>query len=261
MKWIKYQILSDPDDYYSSRITKKIEYNEANLALATKEAYAGAYKIEEDEEELPKKPLTMEYGGTNAITRANASQNVNFIGAEPIKSSDEDTVQKWAELGTGFAFYGNESLIGLPTKGFIESKCYTNPETGEIFISQVLRSAISGASYHRAGSSNHEDSWFSGWTEILDENTNKMPVIQYGYINDIKIAGGTIEEKSVIFPNKFLKTPRVLLQLYSNSVSTDIGKITVALSSAPSKTRFKIKLFNAASYQRAPSIYWVAISI
>jgi len=275
MKWIKYQVVCDPTGGNELCITKKVEYSEENLKIAEEEAYHGYVKIEEDDEENRKEPLPLEFGGTNAMTRPDASQNINFIGVNPIKRAEEDTVDNWAKLGTGFAFYDTHAIndFSLPTKGFIENRCYTNPDTGEIFVSQVLRPVgfasdfVFGSSYHRFGSSRDLNSWYKngysqnddGWAEIIDENSSKLPTIQHGYIDDVKISGNTIEELTVKFPNKFFRTPRVLLQIYSSSTSTDIGKITVALSSAPSLTGFKIKVFNAANTQRAPSIYWVAI--
>lgn len=257
MKWIKYQIICNPTGDEEVRVTKKIEYNEANLEIAKDEAYAGYYLIEEDGEEPSVMPLSLEHGGTNATSRSDASQNVNFVGVEPIKNADEDTVQKWAELGTGFTFYNNESLIGLPARGFVESKCYKEPVSGNIFISQTLRPATNGASYHRAGSS--DEGWYTGWMEIIDENSSKLPFIQSGYVDDMTVQGYTLREEEVIFPVKFSTTPKVLLQMYSSSDSNHIGSITVALSKAPSKTGFKMKMFNNSSTQRSPSVYWVAI--
>jgi hypothetical protein len=258
MKWIKYQVVNGTkEDGNPLLVIKKVEYNETNLRIAQSEAYAGAYKIEKDDEEPFVMPLPLDHGGTSAITRPDASQNINFIGVEPIKKVDEDTVQKWADLGTGFTFYNDEILIGLPVRGFVESKCYKEPISGNIFISQTLRPATNGASYHRAGSS--DEGWYTGWMEIIDENSSKLPFIQTGYYDDITVPGNTLVEKEVTFPVKFSTTPRVLLQMYSSSDSHHIGSITVALSKAPSKTGFKMRMFNNSSTQRAPSVYWVAI--
>ena len=57
------------------------------------------------------KALPVENGGTGADTRKEAFDNLAFLGLNPISSTDEDTTQKWCELGSGYAWYTTDGLL------------------------------------------------------------------------------------------------------------------------------------------------------
>ena len=47
--------------------------------------------------------LPVENGGTGATTKKEAFANLAYLGNNPISSTEEDTPQKWLELGSGYA--------------------------------------------------------------------------------------------------------------------------------------------------------------
>lgn len=95
MKWIKYQIVCNADK--NILLNKKLEYTEANLAIAENEAYNG-YTIEEDETSFKKEPLSIELGGTGATNAADALRNLG------ITFGTEDLVEGVSELATGAVY-------------------------------------------------------------------------------------------------------------------------------------------------------------
>lgn len=82
MRWIKYQIVQCTVDEKDILATKKVEYSDANLAIAQGEAYNGEYTIVEDEKSFDKKPLGIEFGGTNGKSAEEARTNLNVYSKE-----------------------------------------------------------------------------------------------------------------------------------------------------------------------------------
>lgn len=113
--------------------------------------------------------VPIEKGGTNAQTSAEARQNINFIGRNPIASLEEDTTATWAAFGTGVAFVDvNGVITNMP-----------NPAGGFIF-NQITDGLVHQVWYgmngsamtvrYRAGNSN---GWYPGtehWVKGLTEN-------------------------------------------------------------------------------------------
>lgn len=81
MKWIKYKVVQDTSGEEVICLTKKIGYNEANLAIAQAEAYNGEYTIEEDATTFEQNPLGVNFGGTGATTAAQARNNLGITPA------------------------------------------------------------------------------------------------------------------------------------------------------------------------------------
>lgn len=78
MKWIKYQIKQNLIDGQPILLEKKVGYNDANIAIAEREAYNGEYIIEEDSEAFDKKPLAIDFGGTGGKTAEEARNNLGL---------------------------------------------------------------------------------------------------------------------------------------------------------------------------------------
>ena len=112
--------------------------------------------------------VPIEKGGTNAQTAAEARQNINFIGTNPITSVAEDTVANWAALGTGHAYIsGSGKLNSQPAKyGVLE-----NLKVGTSSIAQTFTSFTSGSlarKWTRLGDTTY--GWYAaGWVTSLDE--------------------------------------------------------------------------------------------
>lgn len=75
MKWIEYDYVCNENKGIVYH--KKVEYNEANLAIAQREAVNGEYTITEDDAVIEIQPLAIEFGGTGAKTAEEARQRLN----------------------------------------------------------------------------------------------------------------------------------------------------------------------------------------
>lgn len=109
--------------------------------------------------------VPIEKGGTNAQTAAEARQNINFIGINPIASIEEDTVSKWASFGTGVAFINKTGLITNQPSQYAFIETFTS---GSNVFQIWHRQGTSGMMYVRAG--DLKDGWYSSsWVKQLDE--------------------------------------------------------------------------------------------
>ncbi len=104
-------------------------------------------------------------GGTGADNAADARQNLNYIGVNPIASIDDDTPTNWAALGTGHAYIsGSGKLNSQPaTYGVIENMV-VNETVFQTFISHTTGSV--GTKWTRTG----KTGW-DAWVKALDENS------------------------------------------------------------------------------------------
>lgn len=120
--------------------------------------------------------LPISKGGTGATTAAAARtalgaaeaghthtfDSIAFLGYRPVKSQEEDTIPKWVQLGTGYAYYDQAGLL------------LNQPNTWGILISyiagynvfQIWRSQSGGPTYWRSGNGN---GWAKSWTKVYDE--------------------------------------------------------------------------------------------
>lgn len=107
------------------------------------------------------------HGGTNANNAADARQNLNYIGVNPIASIEEDTPTNWAALGTGVAYINVDGLLNNQpyTYGFLENRVH-NGLISQTFYPMNGNSPV----WHRSGNSS---GWYAGsanWVKSLDEN-------------------------------------------------------------------------------------------
>lgn len=110
--------------------------------------------------------LPVENGGTGASTKAAARQNMNYIGTNPIKTPEEDTVANWIALGTGVAFVSESGLLNNQpyAYGYIEN--YTSGS----YLFQTFHSLNGNSSVWRR-SGNKSNGWYAGsanWVKVLD---------------------------------------------------------------------------------------------
>ena len=97
-------------------------------------------------------------GGTNATTSANARQNINFIGENPITNDTDDTPTNWIELGTGIAHCNSSGTsMFIPTEHGILQNIVANNT-----IAQIWTDLVDGKpkTWKRSGNA---FGWFSGW--------------------------------------------------------------------------------------------------
>lgn len=101
-------------------------------------------------------------GGTGATSAADARQNINVIGLNPITASANDTPEAWKAFGTGIAYFNKANcIVGQPTtNGLIENKVYNNTVLQEWFVR-----GTAPRKYIRTGQSTSTN-WNSGWVDI-----------------------------------------------------------------------------------------------
>ena len=106
--------------------------------------------------------LDIAHGGTGANTKKEAFANLAFLGNNPISSTDEDTPQKWGELGSGYAKFDTADLmINQPYPYMFVISYYSN-ESGSVF--QTGSEQKSGTVYYRTG---NDSGWIMNWTPLL----------------------------------------------------------------------------------------------
>lgn len=113
--------------------------------------------------------LDIKHGGTGKSTKKEAFDNLAFLGNNPISSTDEDTTQKWGELGNGYAwFYTNGLMINQPYTYMFVISYYSN-DSGSVF--QIGSEQKSGTVYYRTG---NETGWLMNWTPLLSTKGGTM---------------------------------------------------------------------------------------
>lgn len=112
-------------------------------------------------------------GGTGATDRRNAFYHLAFLGTEPVKTIATDTVTKWIEVGSGYAFYMTNGLLNnQPSQyGLLINYVFNS----EIF--QIWNTQMGGPTYFRSGNAS---GWAdTGWRKVFD-SANYPNGIQYG---------------------------------------------------------------------------------
>lgn len=127
--------------------------------------------------------LPVENGGTGKATRNEAFYNLAFLGNNPISSTDEDTTQKWGELGSGYAwFYTNGLMVNQPYPYMFVISYYNN-DSGNVF--QIGSEQNSGTVYYRSGNSS---GWHMNWTPLLSTKGGTMSGVMYMNGNGIVLS-------------------------------------------------------------------------
>ena len=91
-------------------------------------------------------------------------QNINFIGANPIASLEEDTSENWAKLGTGIAGY---STLGMITDQPSQYGILVNQVYGDTVFQKWCGTNVNGVWYRRG----NRNGWQGTWIRVLDEKT------------------------------------------------------------------------------------------
>lgn len=121
------------------------------------------------------------------LMMANAGGGDDYLGVDPITSTEEDTPTKWIELGAGYAFItaAKGAINGYPSSydGFIKS--YVSAST----VYQTLYVLTNyGTSYHRAGSV--KAGWFEeGWDKEF--NSNEIIPVKNGSTGRASVTAGS----------------------------------------------------------------------
>ena len=91
-------------------------------------------------------------------------QAVAFLGENPIKTTADDTTSRWANLGSGYAYYNTNGLLNdQPAKyGFLLN--YVNGS--DVF--QIWNTQGNGPMYTRSGNAS---GWGRSWTKLIDSSS------------------------------------------------------------------------------------------
>lgn len=139
---------------------------EKDLELVKKTADAALPSVDFTQEKVLELigNLPIENGGTGADTKKEAFNNLAFLGNNPISSLEEDTPQKWLELGSGYAKFDTNELMNNQPEQYMFVINFSH-ESSAIFQIGSLQSG-SGV-YYRTGNSN---GWTVNWTSLLGAN-------------------------------------------------------------------------------------------
>ena len=111
--------------------------------------------------------LDIAHGGTGKATRKEAFDNLAFLGYNPISSPDEDTPQKWCELGNGYAWYTTDGLlVNQPFQYMFIINYIQDKDVFQIGYEQKV-----GTIYYRGG---NYSGWIMNWTPLLSTNGGTM---------------------------------------------------------------------------------------
>lgn len=113
------------------------------------------------------KAIPVENGGTGKATKKEAFDNLAFLGNNPISSTDEDTTQKWCELGSGYAWYTTDGLlVNQPFQYMFIINYIQDKDVFQIGYEQKV-----GTIYYRGG---NYSGWIMNWTPLLSTKGGTM---------------------------------------------------------------------------------------
>ena len=129
--------------------------------------------------------LDIAHGGTGKATKKEAFANLAFLGNNPISSPSEDKVQKWCELGSGYAWYTTDGLLINQPYQYMFIINYTMDS--DVF--QIGSNQKTGTVYCRTGNGS---GWIKNWTPLLSTNdktllaTTVQNLMQDGSISTVR---------------------------------------------------------------------------
>lgn len=111
--------------------------------------------------------LDIAHGGTGKATKKEAFYNIAFLGSRITSSTDDDTVQRWLGLGSGYAWVGEDSpMINKPHPYMFVLNYVFGEDVFQIGSTQSDTDTV----YFRSG---HGNEWHKNWTPLLGVTTRK----------------------------------------------------------------------------------------
>lgn len=110
----------------------------------------------------PSKPVyTAGEVGARPNTWTPNLQAVAFLGENPVKTTADDTTSRWANLGSGYAWYGTNGLLNdQPAQyGLLLNYVYGS----DVF--QIWNTQSNGPMFMRSGNAS---GWGRSWTKLID---------------------------------------------------------------------------------------------
>lgn len=113
--------------------------------------------------------LGVELGGTGAKTKKDAFKNLAFLGQNPIDSVENDTIENWVSLGSGFAWISELDRLNNQPSNYGLLINYV-PNSYE--VTQIWKTHSSGPMFIRSGNRN---GWGQQWTKLYDTANKPTP--------------------------------------------------------------------------------------
>lgn len=135
----------------------------------------------------PNKPVyTAGEVGARPSTWTPKLHDVAYLGENPVKSTADDTTSRWANLGSGYAWYSAGGLLNdQPAQyGFLLN--YVNGS--DVF--QIWNTQSNGPMYTRSGNAS---GWGRSWTKLIDSSS-----IGSQTVNKAKYASGQSSTGAVL---------------------------------------------------------------
>lgn len=113
-------------------------------------------------------------------------QDVAYLGENPVKSTADDTTSRWANLGSGYAWYSAGGLLNdQPAQyGFLLNYVYGSD------VYQIWNTQSNGPMYTRSGNAS---GWGRSWTKLIDSSS-----IGSQTVNKAKYASGQSSTGAVL---------------------------------------------------------------
>ena len=102
--------------------------------------------------------------GARPSTWAPKLQDVAYLGENPVKSTADDTTDRWYRIGSGYAWYCAAGLLNdQPAQyGFLLNYVYGS----DVF--QIWNTQSNGPMYTRSGNAS---GWGRSWTKLIDSSS------------------------------------------------------------------------------------------
>lgn len=102
-------------------------------------------------------------GGVYRLKMA-GGRHISLLGENPVKSTADDTTSRWANLGSGYAWYSAGGLLNdQPAQyGFLLNYVYGS----DVF--QIWNTQSNGPMYTRSG---NDSGWGRSWTKLIDSSS------------------------------------------------------------------------------------------
>lgn len=112
--------------------------------------------------------------------------DVAYLGENPVKSTADDTTSRWANLGSGYAWYSAGGLLNdQPAQyGFLLNYVYGSD------VYQIWNTQSNGPMYTRSGNAS---GWGRSWTKLIDSSS-----IGSQTVNKAKYASGQSSTGAVL---------------------------------------------------------------
>ena len=186
--------------------------------------------------------LDTAHGGTGATTKKEAFANLAYLGNNPISSTEEDTPQKWLELGSGYAKFDTNNLMNNQPEQYMFVINYSH-ESSAIFQIGSLQSG--NGLYYRTGNYN---GWAVNWTPLLSTNNTSLlattiqNLLKGGSISVVKsVQKGTLQLSG---------SPEIITTYESGDGYSDMKYFYKDITISPVDVTKSVVFFNSPSNAR-----------